>query len=198
VVADGAARHEVEALRDQIREAGRTPAQRFRFTVLPEDRETRVTTPEWVVEQLDATGRPLRLLAAEVKAVNLQGRGESGLGDAIQKGTSQLTTHVFTDGVADPQAMLVLRLSQATNRGEATRLVRRLLNQEYLRLSGSGESSMQAAALRMRDMTVRVYFETGEAGAASSVLLSFEAGHWEVVAGRGTAFQTAVSRSSAR
>ncbi len=192
VAGDGAARHEVEALRDQVREAGRIPGERFRFTILPEDRETRVTTPEWILQRLDAAGRPVQLLAAEVKAINVRDRGEAGLGDAIRKGTRQLTTHLFTAGADSPQAMLVLRLSQVTNRGETTREVRRLLDGEYAELSGSGEASLRRAAERMRAMDVRVYFETGPEAAASSVLLSFRNGHWEVAAGRETGLAAAL------
>jgi len=192
VAGDGAARHEVEALRDQIREAGRIPGERFRFTVLPEDRETRVTTPEWVVQRLDASGRPVQLLAAEVKAINVRDRGEAGLGEAIRKGTRQLTTHLFTDGAAEPRAMLVLRLSHATNRGETTREVRRILDGEFDTLSRSGESSLRRAAERMRAMDVRVYFETGPEAVASSVTLSFRNGHWEVAAGRETGLAAAL------
>lgn len=192
VAGDGAARHEVEALRDQVREAGRIPGERFRFTILPEDRETRVTTPEWVVQRLDASGRSVQLVAAEVKAVNLRERGEAGLGEAIRKGTRQLTTHLFTAGDSAPRAMLVLRLSQATNRGETTREVRRLLDGEYATLSRSGETALRGAAERMRAMDVRVYFETGPEAAASSVLLSFRNGHWEVAAGRETGMAAAM------
>jgi len=187
VLGDGPARHELEAFADQIREAQRLSSQRFRITVLPEDRNTTVRTPEWVLESLDTEGRPTQLIAAEVKARNVTRMTDRDAEDMIRNASAQLTTHPFTDGMAQPQAMLILRLTESPNRGNTSSLIRRLLAAEYARLSSSGEPAMQHAAARMSRMAVRIYFEAGERGAGSSTLLEFRNGQWETTSGRSSA-----------
>ncbi|HEX5033338.1 MAG TPA: hypothetical protein VFW62_02555, partial [bacterium] len=138
VADEGGARSEVDVLREQVQTAT-ADGGRYRFVLLPEDHNCRVTTPDWIVEGLDENGRPSEMTTVEVKARNVQGPGfnENWLRETLRKGTSQLTTHGFSNGNAEPRAILALRFSGVERNATPQATVARLLAEEYRRLNQS-------------------------------------------------------------
>ncbi|HKX11938.1 MAG TPA: hypothetical protein VJP40_02205 [bacterium] len=179
IAGEGGARHEVNVLREQYQAALADGGRRYRFVIIPEDRQCRTTTPEWAIEVLDGEGHPISMAAVEVKSRNVQSRdfNERSLRETLEKAIQQLTPHRFSSGIEQAQAILALRFSNVAQNSSLNADVARLVSAEYRRLRGSSRPEDRAAAERMTRMTVEIHLQ-GPGSASRQVRLVFENGQW--------------------
>lgn len=128
----------------------------FRFTIVPEDRlqgaaygtDNFTKTPEWVVEKLDGTGRPEKMLTVEVTNMDGNFANPFTVSDTVAKKVFQITGHKFNPSFNQGDGLIAFRFYNAAGReADLTKMVMDGLHTEYMQSSSKARSKEKIRVL---------------------------------------------------